>query len=105
MKRRVLKRDGSTVKFDRTKLLNSIVMAYKEAHPDASESIAMDIARFVYSSGIQPWIIAQRENKIKTNELRDVIENALMMLQPNTARAYITYKYRIEIENYKKEKR
>lgn len=97
MKRRVLKRNGETVKYDKEKIINGIVKAYGDTYPNRGTAIAIDTARFVYQTNIKPWILLQKERKMSADEIRRVVENALMRQAPDIARAYIIYSYECDV--------
>ena len=97
MKRIVEKRDGRLVKFNKDTILNSVVRAYRETYPNRGDAIAFDTARFVYQNNIRPWVVLQKERKIKTTELRRAVENGLMRQVPDVARKYIIYGYERDV--------
>lgn len=97
MKRRVLKRNGETVKFNKEKIINSIAKAYGDTYPSRGTAIAIDTARFVYQTNIKPWVLLQKERKMGFDEIRRVVENALMRQAPDIARAYIIYGYERDV--------
>lgn len=99
MKRMVIKRDGTELGFNKDNILNTIASAYKEVHSDRGEAIARDNARFVYKTSIRPWIISKGSQKIKTDDIREVVERALMQHCPAVAKAYIIKGYIDHNEN------
>lgn len=97
MKRRVLKRNGETVKFDKDKIITGIAKAFLDVNSDRGMAIAIDTARFVYQTNIKPWVILQKERKMGAEEIQNIVEVALMRQIPNVARAYILYNYEREV--------
>lgn len=101
MKRRVLKRSGETVKFNKENIISTIVKAYKDVHPERGEAIAIDSARFVYQTNIKPWVLLQKERKMGADEIQNIVEIGLMRQMPEVARAYIIYNYEREVSRGK----
>lgn len=99
MRKYVIKRDGTETRFEKSNILNTIAAAYKEVHSDRGEAIAMDTARFVYKTNIRNWLVSQGYRKLKTDEIRTVVERALMQHCPAVAKAYIIKGYIDHNEN------
>ena len=85
----VIKRDGSTVPFDRKKIVNAILKAFMEVdgqiyEAETAEDIALEIE--------------QRNTNMSVEEIQDLVEEILMQSERrDVARAYVRYRYRKEI--------
>lgn len=99
MRRRVKKRNGEVVEFDKNKLLSTIIKAFMIANPTRGQAIAIDTARFVYHASILPWVKMQKEKQMPWDRLRIVVENALMQHCPDVAKLYIIYGYEKDVLN------
>ena len=86
----VIKRDGTKVPFDATKISNAIQKAYTEV----DESWFPSIGQLVTDEVL--YFFKDRE-EISVEEIQDEVENALMNLNPTVARAYIRYRYKREL--------
>lgn len=90
---KIIKRDGSEVEFERDKIVNAMLKAYKEVYPDDEQGRAS--AEYQFKS-IAERIKNTALNKGKTltvEEVQDAVEDSLMDLGFNrVAKAYILYR-------------
>jgi ribonucleoside-triphosphate reductase len=84
---KVIKRDGTTVDFDRNKIVHALQKANDAVDPEEriTEEQIQDIAKIVYSKN-RPRLLVE--------DIQDIVETELMSLQKFTlAKAYIIYRY------------
>ena len=96
----VIKRDGSEVKFDIDKIYQAVYKAAKEIGHinERCESIAFQVCR--------DFVEAYYEDnsnifKMQVEEIQDAVEEILMREDPETAKAYILYRYKHELARSK----
>lgn len=90
MKRKIIKRDGRKVNFDKKKIVNAIEKAFIAVDGEVSEyasTKANNIADYIES-------VEKNSNKdLTVEEVQDYVEHGLMSLKrKDVARAYITYR-------------
>lgn len=90
MLKKIIKRDGSIVNFDKEKIINAINKAFLEVDGE------------LYETETSETIAKEIEEKIKDNstveEIQDMVEEALMDSErKDVAKAYIRYRYKKEI--------
>ena len=90
MSKKIIKRDGNIVNFDREKIINAINKAFLEVDGE------------LYETETSETIAKEIEEKIKDNstveEIQDMVEEALMDSErKDVAKAYIRYRYKKEI--------
>jgi anaerobic ribonucleoside-triphosphate reductase len=89
----IIKRDGTLVEFDKTRIVNAINAAFLEVdgklyETDTAEDIALDIEKTIKNSPIQ----------VTVESIQDWIEDFLMRSERrDVARAYIRYRYKKEV--------
>lgn len=87
----IVKRDGSVVEFDRTKIINAVLAAFEEVDNEISEyaqTKAENIADFVAEKA------EEANHELTVEEIQDLVENGLMSCKrKDVARAYIQYRY------------
>ena len=86
----VIKRDGTKVPFDATKISNAIQKAYNEVKEEWFPTIGQLTVDKVLSH------FNERE-ELEVEEIQDEVETVLMSLNPIVARAYIRYRYKREL--------
>ena len=98
----VVKRDGSIVPFDATKIVNAINKAFIEVdgklyENDTATDIAMEIGDAILK--------LSNSIDVSVEQIQDKVEEYLMRSErPDVARAYIRYRYKKEIaRNYQKD--
>ena len=98
----VIKRDGTKVAFDATKIVNAINKAFVEVdgtiyETDTATDIAIEIGKKIFDMSNQL--------DVNVEEIQDWVEEYLMRSErPDVARAYIRYRYKKEIaRNYQKD--
>ena len=86
----VIKRDGSIVEFNKQKIINAINRAFQEI--TGQNSIYADtIGNEIYNT------CKEIKKDIGVEEIQDLVENHLMKVRPDIAKAYIRYRYKKEI--------
>lgn len=86
----VIKRDGSEVPFDGTKITNAIKKAYDEVYPETNND---DIITRVSSRACGFAINKLKKSKINIEQIQDIVEDCLMDEDKTVAKAYIKYRY------------
>ena len=94
MPKNVIKRDGSIVEFNRTKIENAIAKAYQEVYPQINiENYKLTINNVtdkIYKEIV--WVSNNSDN-IDIEIIQDIVERELMSLDKSVAKEYITYRY------------
>ena len=84
---KVIKRDGSTVDFDRSKIENAI----RKANEAVDESERIEEGKIV---SIADYIAARKRPRLLVEDIQDMVEHKLMEAEKFTlAKAYIIYRY------------
>ena len=87
----IIKRDGSVVEFDRTKIENAVLAAFEDVDgkiDDYAKSKADNIATYVESQA------NKSDHELSVEEIQDLVEQGLMSCRrKDVARAYIQYRY------------
>lgn len=96
----VIKRDGSEVKFNVDKIYQAVYKAAEEVgHTnERSESIAFQVCRDFAEAY---YINESDEFEMQVEEIQDAVEEILMREDPETAKAYILYRYKHELARAK----
>lgn len=89
----VIKRDGKEVNFDRNKIVNAVVKAFKEVDGDAYiEQYATDVGKSI------AYLIESQEQTMSVEKIQDIVETELMEHNEYAvAKAYIKYRYKREL--------
>ena len=95
----IIKRDGSVVEFDRTKIENAVLAAFDDVDgqiTDYAKQKAANIADYVLNQA------NQSEHELSVEEIQDLVEQGLMSTRrKDVARAYIQYRYeRTKVREY-----
>lgn len=87
----IIKRDGSVVEFDRTKIENAVLAAFEDVDGKIDEyakAKADNIATYVNSQA------SKSDHELTVEEIQDLVEQGLMSCRrKDVARAYIQYRY------------
>ncbi len=87
---KIIKRDGSEMEFDRTKIAAAIIKANESV--SSEEQVTVEQANMI-SSTVEHYC-AGLKRAMSVEEIQDQVENHLMALgKYNLARRYITYRY------------
>lgn len=89
----VKKRDGSIVEFDESRIYNAVLKAYNEVYGDDIEVVSDGDFKTVIDF-INTDIKRINKNCISVEEIQDIVEDNLMSLNHQVAKAYITYRYK-----------
>lgn len=90
---KVIKRDGSKVDFDISKITLAVSKAYNEVYPGISET-TINIWSKKISDMAYSHIMSLNKEEIYIESIQDIIENILMDFDKEMARAYIAYRYK-----------
>ena len=91
---KILKRDGTYVDFDKTKIINAINKAFIEVDGQLYED---DTARDI-ANDIENYFKYQDGNGCSVEEIQDLVEDYLMRSdRSDVAKAYIRYRYKKEV--------
>jgi ribonucleoside-triphosphate reductase len=93
-KSKVIKRDGSVVDFNRDKIEIAIQKAYKEVYPEADISDYTTMIRVTTNKVLRELNSIFADKDIDIEIIQDIVENELMEVEKNVAKAYITYRYK-----------
>jgi len=91
---RVIKRDGSVVDFNRNKIEIAISKAYQDVYPDADISDYETVIRITTNKIMRELNCIFTDKDIDIEVIQDIVENELMDIEKNVAKAYITYRYK-----------
>lgn len=87
---KVIKRNGTFVEFDKTKIYNAIIKAMMDTKVGKDEKLAENIATKIEINYDPPKSV---------EEIQNLVEEYLMLSsRPDAARSYIRYRYKREIE-------
>ena len=91
---KVIKRDGKKADFDREKILNAVIKAFKDVYTKKSSKSIYEIANQVTDK------VVEMIGDVKTINIEDIqnnVEIALMATDNKVAKSFITYRYRHSI--------
>lgn len=84
----VLKRDGTKIFFDKTKIINAIENAMRETKAGLSPQLSVEIAKNIESA------LSVHDEPVAVEEIQDMVENFLMASErKDVAKRYILYRY------------
>lgn len=85
--KRVIKRNGKEVAFNRNKIIEAISKADKECNNQMSYETARSIAETVENKA------NQIDRSVSVEEIQDMVEDELMLVNTEVAKKYIRYRY------------
>lgn len=88
----VIKRNGNKVPYDIEKIKIAVSKAYKEVRPDISDECVRD--RAVKVSDLVDRIISNKSEDISVEDIQDIVEDVLIGIDNDVAKAYIKYRYK-----------
>lgn len=95
------KRDGSIMAFDKSKIVNAIIPAMREAN-NIDYAYAVQIATDISNLDLNKEYQNNKNVIFTVEKIQDLVENKLMEKYPDTARKYILYRNeRTKIRNMK----
>jgi ribonucleoside-diphosphate reductase alpha chain len=98
----VVKRDGFTVKFDKSKIARAIGRAVKEVYDGKKSSSEFEKLSNEYADAVSKKLDELGKEKVAVEQIQDMVEQVLMEMDPTTAKAYIIYRNKhAEIRAYK----
>jgi ribonucleoside-triphosphate reductase len=83
---KVLKRDGKSVNFDRTKIENAVLKACKSVEKDSCNNI------LTLASRVENTLLKSNTSNIRIETIQDLVEKELMHIDEEVAKAYILYR-------------
>lgn len=87
----IIKRTGEVVEFDKEKIINAMMKAFREVYPDENQ----DEARHNFSSIAESIknVVENKDERMTVENIQDLVEDGLMDLGYNrVAKAYILYR-------------
>lgn len=93
---KVVKRNGKQVKYDESKIRNAINKAYNEIYPNQNnDPICKEATSQVHKRISEKYDLDNLYvYKISVEEIQDIVEDVLMDVDKNVARAYVRYRYK-----------
>ena len=90
--KKVIKRNGDVVDFDKQKIENAIMKACVEVYPGDKDN--SDIVSEAWGK-IDDWLSSYgKDITISVEDIQDIVEQVLMGMDTIVAKAYITYRYK-----------
>ncbi len=90
---KVKKRNGSTVEFDRDRILSAVIAAYKDVYGKFTEASQYEVAQIVNNT-MDAIRMLENESTIHVETIQNIVEKEISQYSFNVAKAYITYRYR-----------
>ena len=89
----IYKREGQKVLFDKQKIIDSVMSAYKSVKEDFGSSEFSSLSRHFNTYDINEWCVSELGKMIPSVEdIQDRVEKWLMANNPKVAKAYILYR-------------
>ena len=89
----IYKRKGQKVLFDKQKIINSVMSAYKSVGEDFGQSESSSLSRHFNTHNLNEWCVSELGKMIPSVEdIQDRVEKWLMAENPKVAKAYILYR-------------
>ncbi len=98
----VIKRDGSVVPFEKSKISTAIEKAMREVYDGGMSDDEIAAKANDYADMVIKKIEETGKDKINVEQIQDIVEQVLMSVDPKTAKSYIIYRNkRAELRAYK----
>lgn len=89
----IYKREGQKVLFDKQKIIDSVMSAYKSVEEDFGSSEFTSLSRHFNTYDINEWCVSELGKMIpNVEDIQDRVEKWLMAKNPKVAKAYILYR-------------
>lgn len=89
----IYKREGQKVLFDKQKIIDSVMSAYKSVKEDFGSSEFTSLSRHFNTYDINEWCVSELGKMIpNVEDIQDRVEKWLMAKNPKVAKAYILYR-------------
>ena len=89
----IYKREGQKVLFDKQKIIDSVMSAYKSVKEDFGSSEFLSLSRHFNTYDINEWCVSELGKTIpNVEDIQDRVERWLMANNPKVAKAYILYR-------------
>ena len=99
--KKVIKRNGDVVDFDKQKIESAIMKACEEVCPGDDDN--SDIVSEAWNK-IDDWLSSYgKDITISVEDIQDIVEQVLMGMNTVVAKAYITYRYKRALARHLKE--
>lgn len=91
---KVIKRNGETVDYKGLKIENAVYGAFKEVYPNSEEQDSVLIEMAVK---VMIEVKFSDVDAVSVEDIQDAVEESLMLLDKDVAKAYIRYRYKREV--------
>lgn len=91
---KVIKRNGEIVDYEGLKIENAVYGAFKEVHPNSEEQ---DSALIEMAVKVMVEVKFSDVDAVSVEDIQDAVEESLMLLDKDVAKAYIRYRYKREV--------
>ena len=91
---KVIKRNGEIVDYEGLKIENAVYGAFKEVHPNSEEQDSTLIEMAVQ---VMVEVKFSDVDAVSVEDIQDAVEESLMLLDKEVAKAYIRYRYKREV--------
>lgn len=95
----IIKRTGNLVEFDKQKIINAICRAYAELHPNVD---SVPEYAFIIADDIEE-LAKQSKESFTVERIQDLVEDSLMIYDPDVEKAYVRFRYLREIARHTKD--
>lgn len=91
---KVIKRNGKIVDYEGLKIENAVYGAFKEVHPNSEEQ---DSTLIEMAVKVMVEVKFSDVDAVSVEDIQDAVEESLMLLDKDVAKAYIRYRYKREV--------
>lgn len=91
---KVIKRNGEIVDYEGLKIENAVYGAFKEVHPNSEEQ---DSTLIEMAVKVMVEVKFSDVDAVSVEDIQDAVEESLMLLDKEVAKAYIRYRYKREV--------
>lgn len=91
---KVIKRNGEIVDYEGLKIENAVYGAFKEVHPNSEEQ---DSTLIEMAVKVMVEVKFSDVDAVSVEDIQDAVEESLMLLDKDVAKAYIRYRYKREV--------
>lgn len=91
---KVIKRNGKIVDYEGLKIENAVYGAFKEVHPNSEEQ---DSTLIEMAVKVMVEVKFSDVDAVNVEDIQDAVEESLMLLDKDVAKAYIRYRYKREV--------
>ena len=91
---KVIKRNGKIVDYEGLKIENAVYGAFKEVYPNSEEQ---DSTLIEMAVKVMVEVKFSDVDAVNVEDIQDAVEESLMLLDKEVAKAYIRYRYKREV--------